>query len=378
MDFSFSEEQQAVQELARQILADACTHENLMALENDADGDTIDGDLWKSLGEANLLGLALPEKDGGSELGFHALLLLMEEAGRASARVPLYASVVCSAMPIAQFGSDALKARYLPGVVAGEVILTAGLQEEGSQDPARPRTTARADGDAWVLDGAKVCVPAITRAEAILVPARTQDGQLGLFMVDAKADGVEIEVGIGNHFERLGQLRLNGVRVSAENVVGDIAEGGAMMRWLLERAQTALCAQQVGNCEEALRQTAEYTSTRKQFGREIGAFQGVSLRVADGYIDIECMRSTLWLAGWRLDQGLPAGKEVAAAKWWACEGGSRVVHSAQHLHGGTGSDVEYPIHRYFLWQRSIELELGGAGVQLERLGQMLAAEASSA
>ena len=378
MDFSFNEEQEAVQELARQILGDACTHENLMALENDETGDSIDVALWKALGDANLIGVAIPEKDGGSELGFQAFLLLCEEAGRAAARVPLYASVVCTAMPIAEFGSDALKARFLPGLLAGDIMLTAALQEEGSQDPARPRTTATADGDAWVLEGEKVCVPALTRAEAMLVPARTADGQVGLFLVDPKAEGVEIQVGLGNHHERLGHVTLAGVRVSADDVLGDVAEGAAMMTWLLDRARTTLCAQQVGNCEEALRQTAEFTSTRKQFGREIGAFQGVSLRAADAYIDIECMRSTLWLAGWRLEEGLPAAKEVAAAKWWACEGASRVVHTTQHLHGGTGSDVEYPIHRFFLWQRSIELELGGAGVQLERLGHLLAHEASTA
>jgi len=374
VDFSFSEEQEAVKELGRQILEDACQHEHLMALENDADGDGIDGDLWKALGEANLLAVALPEKDGGSELGLHALLLLCEEAGRTTAPVPLYASIVCAALPLAEFGSDALKAKYLPRLAAGEIMLTAALEEEGMQEPTRPATTARADGDAWVLDGVKTCVPAVTRAEAMLVPARTGDGKIGVFMVPLGADGVGVEVGLNNHHERVGHVTLEGVRVGAADVLGDASEGEAIVSWIALRAQAALSALQLGICEEALRQTAAYTSTRKQFGREIGAYQGVSLRVADGYIDIECMRSTLWLAGWRLEQGLDATKEVAAAKWWACEGGSRVVHSAQHLHGGTGSDVEYPIHRFFLWERTVELELGGAGLQLERLGRLLAAE----
>ncbi len=374
MDFSFSEEQDAVKELASQILEDACQHEHLMALENDAEGDGIDGDLWKALGDANLLGVALPEKDGGSELGLQALLLLLEEAGRTTAPIPLYASIVCSALPIAQFGSDALKARLLPGVVSGEAMLTAALDEEGMQEPTQPSTTARADGDAWVIDGVKTCVPAVSRASAMLVPARTENGDVGVFVVDPKADGVTIEIGRNNHHERVGLVTLEGVRVGADDVLGTPAEGEEIIGWIAERAQAALCAIQVGICEEALRQTAAYTTTRKQFGREIGAYQGVSLRAADGYIDIECMRSTLWLAGWRLEQGLDARKEVAAAKWWACEGGSRVVHSAQHLHGGTGADIEYPVHRFFLWQRSVEMELGAASVQLERLGGLMAVE----
>ena len=132
-----------------------------------------------------------------------------------------------------------------------------------------------------------------------------------------------------------------------------------------------LCAIQLGVAEEALRRTAEYITQRKQFNRPIATFQGVTMRAADAYIDIECMRSTLYQAAWRLSAGLSAGPEVAAARWWACRGGQRVVHTAQHLHGGIGSDVDYPIHRFFLWSKQLELMLGGASQQLARLGRML-------
>ncbi len=144
------------------------------------------------------------------------------------------------------------------------------------------------------------------------------------------------------------------------------------MSWLEERAQVGLAALQLGIAEEALRRTAAYTSQRKQFGKPIGSFQGVSLRAADAYIDVEALRSTLWQAIWRLEEGLPATAQVAAAKWWACRGGQRVVHSAQHLHGGIGADLDYPIHRYFLWARQVELTLGGAAPQLARIGAQLA------
>jgi len=103
--------------------------------------------------------------------------------------------------------------------------------------------------------------------------------------------------------------------------------------------------------------TAEYTCNRKQFERPIGSFQGVALRAADAYIDVEAMRSIYWEAIWRLTEGLPATAEIAAAKWWACTAGHRVVHTAQHLHGGIGADVEYPIHRYFLSAKQVGLLL---------------------
>jgi len=102
----------------------------------------------------------------------------------------------------------------------------------------------------------------------------------------------------------------------------------------------------------------------------------VTLRAADAFVDVEAMRSTLWQASWRLAQGLRAAEQVAAAKWWACRGGQRVVHTAQHLHGGTGADIHYPIHRYFLWARQLELTLGGAGEQLGRLGSLLRGDAA--
>ena len=95
------------------------------------------------------------------------------------------------------------------------------------------------------------------------------------------------------------------------------------------------------------------------------------MRVADAYIDVEAMRATLWRAAWLLGEGIDARSEALVAKWWACRGGQRVVHSAQHLHGGIGSDVDYPLHRYFLWAKQIELSLGAAGVSLARLGALI-------
>ena len=167
-------------------------------------------------------------------------------------------------------------------------------------------------------------------------------------------------------------LTLSGVALGAGDVLGDPHQGADIVRWIEARSLVGLCAIQVGVAQEALRRTAEYTAQRKQFGRPIATFQSVALRAADAYIDVEAMRSTLWQAAWRVDAGRPAARQVAAAKWWACRAGQRVVHTAQHLHGGMGADLDYPIHRYFLWAKQVELVLGGAGPQLARLGRLLA------
>jgi len=312
MDFSFSEEQNAVRELARQIFGDACAHEHLAELERDPDGDGVDRVLLHSLAEANLLGVALPEKVGGSDYGLAALLILLEEAGRHLAPVPLLSTLVNGAQTIA------------------------------------------------------------ASVERILVPASTEGGGVAVFLVDPKAKGVTLEAAVANNYERQFRVSLDGVEVGPDDVLADPTKGAEVARFMHRLTRVATAALHLGVAEEALRRTAEYTSTRKQFGRAIGTFQAVTMRCADAFIDVECMRSTLWQAIWRLEQNLPADVEVAAAKWWACRGGNRVVHAAMHLHGGIGADIDYPIHRYLLWSKQLELTAGGAGVQLAEIGAELA------
>jgi len=232
------------------------------------------------------------------------------------------------------------------------------------------------DGAKWRLDGEKTCVPAADLVHGILVPARTGDDACGLFVVDPGATGVSLETQFTTNHEPHAHLTLDAVAVPEIGVLGDPKCGKPMLEWLLARARVALCAVQLGVAEEALRRTADYTGERKQFGRTIGSFQAVAMRAADAFIDIECMRATLALATWRLSQNLNAEAEASAAKWWACRGGQRVVHAAVHLHAGVGSDADYPIHRYYLWSKQLELSLGGASRQLEILGDLVISEAA--
>jgi alkylation response protein AidB-like acyl-CoA dehydrogenase len=148
------------------------------------------------------------------------------------------------------------------------------------------------------------------------------------------------------------------------------------MDWLSQRAELAICAMVTGICDVALKRTAEFTCERKQFGVPIGSFQAVAMQAADAFIDIEAIRSTYWLALFRLENGLDARAEIHCAKWWASDGGHRVVYRTQHLHGGMGADREYPIHRFFLWSKHLGMMLGGRSVQIEKLGKLLASDDS--
>jgi len=296
---------------------------------------------------------------------------VLEEIGRHAAPVPYLATVVLGAMPIAEFGTPAQRQRFLPGVIDGSLILTAALVEAGAE-PDHPTTTAtpRDPGGGWVLDGTKICVPAGTGANYALVPATTPGDGVAVYMVDLASPGVTRTRLDTTSGEPEARLDLAQVAVTADDRLG----GAGVVDWMVERATAGLCSTMVGVCDKAVALTAEYTKTRQQFDKPIASFQAVGQRAADAYIDTEAVRLTARQAAWRIDTGLAAAKEVAVAKFWAADGGQRVVHAAQHLHGGIGVDRDYPLHRCFLWAKQIELTLGGATSQLRRLGAILAAE----
>jgi alkylation response protein AidB-like acyl-CoA dehydrogenase len=375
MDFSLSEDQEAIADLARQILEDQATPDRLKEVEAAAvnGGDGVDRKAWSELAKANLVGLGLPEAVGGSGLGFLAPCAVLYQVGRTVAPVPFLASAVMAGLTLAEFGTDEQRQRLLPGIANGERIGTAALVEPGAE-PNRPATSATADGDRWRLEGTKVCVPAGMAADLFLVPARTGEGELGVFVVEAGASGVTRLQERTTSGLPEARLELAGVVVGAADVVGSPSGGAAVLDWLMERAIVGSCITMAGVCEAAVRLTAEYTKTREQFDRPIANFQAVGQRAAEAYIDTEAVRLTAWQAAWRLDTGAPAAAEVAVAKFWAADGGQRAVHAAQHLHGGVGVDRDYPLHRYFLWAKQLELALGGATASLLRLGGMLASE----
>jgi 3-oxocholest-4-en-26-oyl-CoA dehydrogenase beta subunit len=366
VDFSLTEEQDAVRGLAEQIFQGSVSVERVKEVE--AGDGRIDRDLWRALGDAGLLGISVPASADGQGLGMIAMCLVLEQQGRVVAPVPYWASIVCGALPVAEFGTDAQKAKLLPGVVRGEQFLTAALAEPGVNDALHPVTRATQDGNTWRLDGVKPVVPSAHAAEAILVPAQTDNG-VAVFVVDGRANGITAETGEATDRSLVGHLTFDGVEAEP---LGDPAAGERVLQWMLDRALLGLCATQIGICEAATAQAADYTSHREQFGKPLSTFQGVQLRAADAFIDTECIRVTTVQAAWKMDEGLDASSDVLVAKWWASEAGQHAVHNTQHLHGGMGADIDYPIHRYFLWGKQIEDTLGGASATLARLGQVLA------
>ena len=370
MEFRLTEDQQSLKELAERILSEGSTDETLRAF--DAGDAPFDRKLWQTLGEAGLLGIGIEEQFGGTGFGLFELGLLLEEQGRTLAPLPIHATVVMGALPIQQFGTDEQKAQWLPAAVGGQAILTAALEEVGNVDVSRPMLQAEVSGNGWKLTGAKTAVPYGAEADRVIVAAQTDEG-IAVFLVDPSAPGVTISPQRSTSGEPQAEIRFDGAQFSGSDLLGSVEDGADILNWIVRHGRLGLTAIQLGITHEALQRTARYSSERIQFGRPLGSMQAVQQRAADGFIDVEAMRSAYLRAVWLLEQGEECEAEVAAAKYWAAIGGHRVTHTSQHLHGGMGADIDYPIHRFFLRAKQIESALGGTTPMLAVIGREIAA-----
>ncbi|MFC8130822.1 acyl-CoA dehydrogenase family protein [Streptomyces sp. NPDC057302] len=373
MDFTFTEEQQAAVEAAKALFA-SVTPDGVPspALVPGAVAEDFDRALWAKLAGSDLLSLLLDPEHGGAGLDAVALCLVLRESAKKLARVPLLESSA-AAYAVQTYGSTELKQRILPGAARGELVLTVAPNGRSGHDPAELSVTARQDGDDWLLDGTQTAVPWAQNADYIVVPAHTSAGRAVLALIPRVHEGLTLADQVSTSGERLGELSLDSVRIGG----ADIIEADGAWDWLRDLLATGTCALALGLGEGVLTMTSEYTSKREQFGFPVATFQAVAVQAADRYIDLRAMEVTLWQVAWRISTGasgaLPAAGDVAVAKIWASDGVRRVVQTAQHLHGGFGSDTDYPLHRYHAWAKQLELSLGPAAAHEEALGDLLAA-----
>lgn len=365
MDFNLDEDLQEVAGLAEQILADKADTDRVRAVE--ATESRVDEALWDELGRAGLIGIALPEELGGAGLGVGALAAVLEQQGRHVAPVPLWSACV-GAMAIAHRGTDAQRAALFPALADGTERVTLALEEYDGAEPTAPRCVATPAGDGWTLTGVKAVVPTPQGADHVLVSATAPEGA-GLFLVAADAAGISWETTPVTTHDLAGELTLAD---TPAQLVGDL---DATLPHVLRVAAVAIAAVQLGVTQGALALAASYSSGREQFGRPLGTFQALQHQLADCWIDIDAMRVTLWQAIEDLQEGSPnAARSALVAKWWCDQAGLDVVHRVQHVHGGIGVDVDYPVHRNFLWGKQLSSTLGGSSAALADLGDLVATE----
>jgi alkylation response protein AidB-like acyl-CoA dehydrogenase len=333
-------------------------------------------DVVRRIGELGWLGINVPERWGGAGMDTLAYAIAIEEIGRVWGSLALivaaHTSLGCGPLLVA--GTDEQRDSFLPALASGAMLGAFGLTEPmAGSDAGGTRTTARRDGDDWVIDGGKRFITNAGQAGLYIVTARTgTDGDgnaaISAFIVPAASAGFEVgrlEEKMGLHASATGELRFDGVRVPAANLLGE--EGGGFRSFLrvLDGGRISIAALALGLAQAALDAAVPYAQTREQFGRPIGSFQGVAFMIADMATEIEAARALVYRAAWLKDQGRDFALAAAQAKLFASEVSSRVTNAAIQVHGGYGYVEDYKVERYL---RDAKLtEIGEGTSQVQRL-----------
>ncbi|MFC5184780.1 acyl-CoA dehydrogenase family protein [Actinomadura harenae] len=359
MEFDLDEAQRELRSLAADLLGREAAPQRLEAFEKT--GAAYDPAIWKALAQAGLLGVVVPEDRDGAGLGPVGMTVLLREVGAHVAPVPAYATLALAALPIALTGTDEQK-ELLAGVASGETVLTGAYREAGPSGTVG--TTVRGGR----LTGTKTFVPYADEASHLLVPARADDGTVQVHVVERSEARVAPQPSATS--EPLSRVELDGAHGTP------LGAGG----WDAFRrsAVTGAVALSSGVIEGALKLTTEYVKTREQFDRALAQFQAVTMQIGDVYIAKRALDVAVWAGAWRFETGSAdtgdTDEVLAIAAYNASDAVVKALYTCQHLHGGIGLDVTYPLHRYFAWAKQIGHLLGGAEDQLDTLGALVAAQ----
>lgn len=360
MDFSLSEDQRAIAEMADSVFRDYCTDERMR--EFDLDGQPFMLPLWQTCIETGLSALAIPEAFGGSGMGITDLHCVLKAQGAGLGQVPLWQHQLAAAC-LAEHGTDSHR-ELVQQAAAGELLLSLSLQ--GLAASRGVGLQLMEQGGRLQLQGQANAVDVAGQADRLLLVADSSDGPR-LVLLDPRSEGVQRLEGVANHGLAVADVQCSNVLLEADQVLP-----AAALPWLEQRAIAALASVQLGVSEEQLRRTVEYINQREQFGRAIGTFQAVQMSMADCHIALEGLRTSLYQLCYRLDAGLPSDSEALATRFLGTEAAHLIGHKTQHVHGGIGVDLTYPIHRFLYWSRYLSLTLGGSAATLARLGDWLA------
>ena len=353
MDTTLSEEEVMIRETARKFLEAHCPTKLVREMEKDAKG--YPPALWKQAADLGWQGLALPEQYGGSAMPLTYMGLVLEEVGRALAPLPLHSTVV-AALAVARDGSEELCSAVLPGVAAGDAVLTWAFHEQNPQlVPEAVQCQAVADGNDFVINGRKMFVDNYVVADHCLVvcrtaPASAANAGLTLFLVDTKSAGLSQVPLVSLAKDKMSEVTFEDVRVPKGNMIGALNQGWPLAELMLEQATALLCAQMLGATRKDAEMAIEWSKYRKAFGQPIGAFQSIQHMCADMLMWIDGGNLLTYEALWKMDQGLPAGVEASQAKAFCNEKCEASVRICQGIHGGIGFMMEFDLQ---LWYRRV-------------------------
>lgn len=372
MNFDLTEEQKILKTSARDFLANKCPSSLVKNMTEDETGYPTE--LWHEMAELGWLGLIVPEDYGGAGLCFLDLGVLLEEMGRFCLPSPFFSSSVCSALAILKGGSQQQKQELLPQIVSGEKIVTLALTESpGGFDASALTTIASRTDSGYTIEGIKFPVPYAHVSDYMICAAKTgnQAEEVTLFIISADCPEISLTPLQSISGEKQFKVAFNGVKVSENNIVGSINQGGAVIQSILPEITVAKCLEMIGGAQKVFEMTVDYAKERIQFGRPIGSFQAVHHHCADMIILVDNAKFLIYKAAWMLNEGLPCAMEVSAAKALVGESYRRVTFIAHQIHGGIGFEQDHDLHLYFKRAKESEEIFGDADYHLEVVAKEL-------
>ncbi len=372
MAMVLNEEQLMIRDSAAGFLAEKASLSHLRELRDSASEQGYDPQVWREMVDMGWAGIAIAEEFGGLGFGYTGLGLVLEQAGRNLSASPLQSTVLVAATLIAELGSQAQKEALLPAIAAGESLVTLALQEGAHHAPLQTALSAAKEGENYILNGRKVMVLDAHVVASFIVIARTggasgDEQGLSAFLVDATADGVNIERSVMVDFRNAGSVTFENVSVSSDSLLGAANEAWAGLNRTLDIANIGLASELLGLSLETYERTLEFLKERKQFGRLIGSFQGLQHRAAELFAELELARSIVLQALQAIDEGAEdISVHASAAKAKLCEVAQRATNEGIQMHGGIGMTDEHEIGFFIKRARVAQHLFGDYNYHLDR------------
>ncbi|WP_080874541.1 acyl-CoA dehydrogenase family protein [Oceanobacillus timonensis] len=372
MDFDLTKEQKMIQRMVSDF-AEKTIRPRAVEIDVNA---AFPKDIFQDMGALGLLGIPFPESYGGSGGDTISYAVAVEEIGKrcGSTGLSYAAAVSLGASPIYYFGTEEQKQTFLKPIAEGNTLGAFGLTEPNAgSDSGGTKTTAKRDGDEYVIQGEKCFITNASFAEFIIVTAVTKKdadnkNKISAIIVPTDSEGLTIR----SDYDKMGvrgsdtaEIVLDNVRVPKENLLGTEHQGHQQFLKTLDGGRISIAALAVGIAQAALDRSLQYAKERKQFGKAISSFQAIQFKLADMAMEIELARNMVYKAAWLKDQGRNFSKEAAYAKLYATEMAFRAANQAIQIHGGYGYMREYEVER--LLRDAKLLEIGEGTSEIQRL-----------
>lgn len=382
MELQLTEEQLLIQRSARRFLTENCPPALVRsAKQNPKDGT---GKLWQGMADLGWMGFAIPEEFGGSGLGFTGLLVLLEEMGRVCLPGPFFSTSVLATFCLLDIANEQQQRKFLPEIAGGELVLTAALQEDGSEfNEQATQLEARPASGGYVLKGNKLFVPDADMADYLMCSARivdqdqTDDG-LTLFILPRTSPGLALMPLENISGVALYEVEFDNVEVTSDDVIGEAGCAWPCLEHVMYKVAVAKCAEMVGSGDAVLDLVTAHARERVQFGSPIGSFQAIQHHCVNMLMDLESARWLVYKSACQIDGKILTTDQAAMTKAWCNQALRRIVQLGHQVMGGIGYCEEHVLPLYFRNARLAEIMLGDSDTHRETVATALLGTSSSA